>query len=82
MPLTTQDKLAGVLYLENNLTPGVFTAGHLEALKVLSSQAAISLENARLYDRLADYSRSLEKIIAALSLAQGDDITLVVLKRS
>ena len=70
MPLTTRDKLAGVLYLENNLTAGVFTAGHLEALKVLSSQAAISLENARLYDRLADYSRSLEEIIAALNLAQ------------
>ncbi len=70
MPLTTKDKLAGVLYLENNLTPGVFTAGHLEVLKVLSSQAAISLENARLYDRLADYSRSLEKIVAALNLAQ------------
>ena len=70
MPLTTRDKLAGVLYLENNLTTGVFTSGHLEALKVLGSQAAISLENARLYDRLADYSRSLEEIIAALNLAQ------------
>jgi serine phosphatase RsbU (regulator of sigma subunit) len=70
MPLTAKDKLAGVLYLENNLATGVFTAGHLEALKVLSSQAVISLENARLYDRLADYSRSLEKIIAALNLAQ------------
>jgi predicted ATPase/GAF domain-containing protein len=70
MPLTTKDKLAGVLYLENNLATGVFTPGHLAALKVLSSQAAISLENARLYDRLADYSRSLEEIIAALDLAQ------------
>jgi serine phosphatase RsbU (regulator of sigma subunit) len=70
MPLTTKDKLTGVLYLENNLATGVFTAGHLEALKVLSSQAAISLENARLYDRLADYSRSLEEVIAALNLAQ------------
>jgi len=70
MPLTTKDKLAGVLYLENNLATGVFTAGHLEALKVLSSQAVISLENARLYDRLADYSRSLEEVIAALNLAQ------------
>ncbi len=70
MPLTTKDKLAGVLYLENNLATGVFTPGHLKALKVLSSQAAISLENARLYDQLADYSRSLEEMIAALNLAQ------------
>ncbi|CAB1056554.1 Serine phosphatase RsbU, regulator of sigma subunit [Olavius sp. associated proteobacterium Delta 1] len=70
MPLTTQDQLVGVLYLENNLAAGVFTAGHLEVLKMLSSQAAISLENARLYDKLADYSHSLEEIIAALNLAQ------------
>jgi predicted ATPase/serine phosphatase RsbU (regulator of sigma subunit) len=70
MPLTTKDKLVGVLYLENNLAAGAFTSGHLEVLKVLSSQAAISLENARLYDKLADYSLSLEKIIAALNLAQ------------
>ena len=70
MPLTNKDQLAGVLYLENNLATGVFTPRNLEALKVLGSQAAISLENARLYDRLADYSRSLEKIIAALNLAQ------------
>jgi len=70
MPLTTKDKLVGVLYLENNLATGVFTPGHLEVLKVLSTQAAISLENARLYEQLADYSHSLEKIIAALNLAQ------------
>jgi len=70
MPLTTKDKLVGVLYLENNLVTGAFTSGHLEVLKVLSSQAAISLENARLYDKLADYSHSLEAIIAALNLAQ------------
>ena len=37
---------------------------------MLCSQAAISLENARLYETLADYSHSLEKIIAALNLAQ------------
>lgn len=70
MPLTTQDKLVGVLYLENNLATGVFTPGHIEVLNVLSGQAAISLENARLYEKLADYSHSLEKIIAALNLAQ------------
>jgi predicted ATPase/GAF domain-containing protein len=70
MPLTTKDKLVGALYLENNLATGVFTQAHLEVLNVLSSQAAISLENARLYDQLADYSRSLEEIIAALNLAQ------------
>jgi PAS domain S-box-containing protein len=41
--------LIGVLYLENNLTPRVFTPDRLAVLELLASQAAISLENARLY---------------------------------
>jgi len=52
MPLVKQTKLIGVLYLENNLTPHVFTPARLSVLKLLASQAAISLENARLYSEL------------------------------
>ena len=55
MPLLKQGSLKGVLYLENNLSPGVFTLAHMEVLEVLATQAAISLENARLY---ADLRRS------------------------
>jgi C4-dicarboxylate-specific signal transduction histidine kinase len=47
LPLLNQGKLIGVLYLENHLTPHVFTPARLTVLKFLSSQAAISLENAR-----------------------------------
>ncbi|MES2356080.1 MAG: AAA family ATPase [Pseudomonadota bacterium] len=49
LPLIKQTKLVGVLYLENNLTPGVFTTARLAVLELLISQAAISVENARLY---------------------------------
>jgi predicted ATPase/signal transduction histidine kinase len=49
LPLTNQAKLIGVLYLENDLTPYAFTARHVMVLKLLASQAAISLENSRLY---------------------------------
>lgn len=52
-PLLKQGQLIGVLYLENNLTSGAFTANKLEILKLLSSQMAISIENARLYADLA-----------------------------
>ena len=52
LPLVKQAKLIGVLYLENNLTPHVFTPARLAVLKLLASQAAISLENARLYTDL------------------------------
>ncbi|MBM3299922.1 MAG: hypothetical protein FJY85_08210, partial [Deltaproteobacteria bacterium] len=51
----------GVLYLENNLTAAAFTPDRLEILRLLSSQAAISIENARLYERQEDYSRTLEQ---------------------
>jgi predicted ATPase/signal transduction histidine kinase len=49
LPLVKQAKLVGALYLENKLTPHAFTSGRIAVLKLLASQAAISLENARLY---------------------------------
>jgi len=52
MPLKHQGQLDGMLYLENNLTTGAFTSHHLEILGLLSSQAAISIEHARLYHTL------------------------------
>jgi predicted ATPase/GAF domain-containing protein len=52
LPLINQAKLTGVLYLENNLTPRVFTPARIAVLKLLASQAAISLENAHLYTDL------------------------------
>jgi signal transduction histidine kinase len=52
LPLVKQGKLVGVLYLENRLAPHVFTPARLAVLDLLASQAAISLENARLYTEL------------------------------
>ncbi len=52
LPLIKQTKLVGALYLENTLTPRVFTSGRIAVLKLLASQAAISLENATLYSEL------------------------------
>jgi signal transduction histidine kinase/GAF domain-containing protein len=52
IPIIKQAKLVGVLYLENNLTPGAFTRDRLVVLEFLASQAAISLENATLYANL------------------------------
>jgi PAS domain S-box-containing protein len=61
MPILKQNQLLGILYLENNLNAGVFTSDRLQVLKLLISQAAISLENARLYEQLADYTKTLER---------------------
>ncbi|MBD2457577.1 AAA family ATPase [Nostoc sp. FACHB-87] len=51
-PILHQGELFGLLYLENNLAVGAFTAERLEVLKILSSQAAISIQNAQLYQNL------------------------------
>ena len=52
VPIVKQTKLVGALYLENNLTPRVFTSDRVTVLELLASQAAISLENAGLYSDL------------------------------
>ncbi|MBM4055942.1 MAG: response regulator [Planctomycetes bacterium] len=68
MPVIHQGVLTGVLYLENNLATKAFTPKRLKLLKILSSQLAISIENANLYkdlkvshEQLENYSRTLEK---------------------
>ncbi|MEG4498133.1 GAF domain-containing protein [Microcoleus sp. F10-C6] len=65
-PIVNQRKAFGILYLENSLAPGAFTAEKLEILKRLSSQAAIALENALLYQTLED---KVEERTAQLSQA-------------
>ncbi|GFE69952.1 AAA family ATPase [Chroococcus sp. FPU101] len=52
IPLVNQGKLAGILYLENNLTTDAFTTQRIEILQLLSVQAAIAIDNARLYNEL------------------------------
>src|SRR5271166_1175642 len=53
LPLVKQTKMLGVLYLENNLAPRVFTQKRLAMMELLASQAAISLDHARIYAELA-----------------------------
>ncbi|GAA6618797.1 hypothetical protein NUACC26_046090 [Scytonema sp. NUACC26] len=71
MPILYQGKLLGLLYLENNLATGVFTSARVELLNLLCTQAAISLENARLYERSQNYAQQLEQSLNELSAAQS-----------
>jgi GAF domain-containing protein len=65
LPLITQTKLIGVLYLENNLTTRAFAAARVAMLKLLASQAAIALENARLYRDLAEREAKIRRLVDA-----------------
>jgi PAS domain S-box-containing protein len=65
MPLLNQGQLAGALYLENNLAPRIFAPARIAVLKLLAAQAAISLENTRLYRDLAEREAKIRRLVDA-----------------
>jgi PAS domain S-box-containing protein len=65
LPLINQTKLIGLLYLENNLAPHVFSPSRIAVLKLLASQAAISLENTRLYRDLKEREAKIRRLVDA-----------------
>ncbi|MEG5001049.1 AAA family ATPase [Microcoleus sp. B4-D4] len=69
-PILYQTKLIGVVYLENNLATGAFTRDRLELLQLLTSQAAIAIENARIYAREQHKSRELAESLESLQQSQ------------
>ncbi|MEH2407810.1 trifunctional serine/threonine-protein kinase/ATP-binding protein/sensor histidine kinase [Nostoc sp.] len=73
-PLLNQGKLIGIVYLENNLTTGAFTSERVEVLNLLSSQAAISIENATLYNTLeqkvVERTQELSQAVQDLKVTQ------------
>jgi len=72
-PVIQQGKLIGLIYLENNLAAGVFFLYRLKILQILSAQAAVSFENAMLYENL---ERKVEERTAEVmsSKKEIDDI--------
>ncbi len=74
-PILYQNKAIGFLYLENNATVGAFTKERIEALSVLSTQAAISIENAQFYftleEKVADRTKELNQTLLQLKLMQN-----------
>ena len=81
-----QGKLLGLLYLENHLVAGVFTDDRLEILNLLCTQAAISLENARLYAQEQEKLQQLQEknhLLAFQSAishiaARNDDLSVML----
>ncbi|MEH2064315.1 MAG: AAA family ATPase [Nostoc sp.] len=61
-PIINQGRLVGILYLENQLTQGIFTSDRLSVINFLCTQAAISLENAQLYNHLQERGKFLSSI--------------------
>ena len=63
LPLLKQARLLGLIYLENNLTLGVFTPSRIAILKLLASQAGMSLESIRLYSDLQEREAKVRLLV-------------------
>ena len=77
-PIVLLNKLYGIIYLENNISIGAFTAERLKVLSLLSSQMAISIQNALLY---ANMEEKVEQRTVELRLEKkkSDDLLMNIL---
>ncbi|MEH2003505.1 MAG: PAS domain-containing protein, partial [Nostoc sp.] len=71
LPLLNQSKLVGVLYLENQLAAGAFTPDRSQVLNLLSTQAAIAIENAKLYSKLRASESQMAQFLEAIPVGIG-----------
>ncbi len=79
VPLLNRQKLIGAIYLENRFHKGIFTADHVEILAAFADQAALAIENTRLYeenlrqrDEIAGLNERLESTVARQTLKIED----------
>lgn len=70
-PIRHKSRVLGAMYVENNLVAGAFTADRLQAIDILASQVAVSIENARLFEMekrqglaLTRMNEDLEELVA------------------
>jgi predicted ATPase/tRNA A-37 threonylcarbamoyl transferase component Bud32 len=80
VPMLNQGSLIGAFYLENNLITDAFTADRIKIIWLVSSEAAISLENAKLYDeaqqevaRRREAEEILRSIVEGTASVTGND---------
>nr|WP_240795367.1 ATP-binding sensor histidine kinase [Aquibacillus halophilus] len=63
LPILYQQKVTGIIYLENNQATNVFTKETITLLTLLASQAAIAIENAHLYANLEEKVDTRTKLL-------------------
>lgn len=75
LPIHHKNNIVALLYLENTLTPYSFNASHIDILKILSTQIAISIENAKVYEQLEQHvlARTQEVEQANIHLQQMNE---------
>ncbi|RKG88477.1 FHA domain-containing protein, partial [Corallococcus sp. CA053C] len=69
VPLKPRDEVLGVLYVDNLSTPNRFSEDDLDFLVAFAGQAALALENARLYRRIEEETVQRMQLIMDAKLA-------------
>lgn len=77
LPILRQSELTGILYLENEQLPRAFSRGQLATLELLASQAAISLQNARIYEAVERENVERKQAEEALRVSQ-EQLQLII----
>lgn len=66
IPIAQHDNIIGILYADNRIGEGVFAADNVPILTAFANQAAIAIENARLFGRvksdLAEARKEVEQL--------------------
>jgi len=78
VPIMRQNNLVGILYLENRLSPAVFTSDKVRLIELLSMQMAISLENARLITEIGQFNEELEQRVQDMTLKNREKDHLLI----
>ncbi|MFH1767872.1 MAG: protein kinase [Candidatus Omnitrophota bacterium] len=60
-PITIKQETIGLIYMDNRAVGGLFTGDSLNLIRAFATQVGISIDNARLYAQIEDYSKTLEQ---------------------
>jgi len=69
VPLRVKERVIGVIYVDNRLKEGVFQKKDLTLLQTCANQAAIAIENARLYEEVSHTKQFLHDILEEMTSA-------------
>jgi len=78
VPVMRQADLIGILYLDNRLSPDVFTANKVHMIELLSLQMAISIENAHLITEIGQFNAELEQRVQEVTLKNREKDHLLI----
>lgn len=64
-PLLLRGKVIGIIFLGEKMDGDAYTKEDIEFLEIISSQAAVAIENARLYDEISEFNETLQSKVDA-----------------